>query len=216
MSYSPQNKNFLVRFSRILSDPLLDNPFLFNYVRFFLAGKQIGMKKFISEYLQKYDCKTVIDFCCGTGDFAECCGKNVDYLGVDNNPDFITHSKNRYKGKRHRKFTIVDVLKPEEMYRKKYDGVLLISAIHHFSDEELDFLLPRIKKITKKVLIIADIIPDPPHPIQKIIVKFDRGRYVRPKEEKLKILRKYFRIKHTRLIPTQTAVQFGIICEVKK
>jgi len=204
----------LIKLSHRISDPLLDNPFIFNYIRYFLAGKQNGMKNFISEYLKKYDCQNVIDFCCGTGDFVDCCDKKVRYLGVDNNIHFITYSKNRHKNRKKTTFQVVDVLKPGKIYKKSYDGVLLISAVHHFSDEDLELLLPKIKKITKKVLIIADIIPDPPYPIQKVIVKFDRGRYVRSKKEKLKILKKYFTVKHTRDIPTQTAVQYGIVCEV--
>jgi hypothetical protein len=69
--------------------------------------------------------------------------------------------------------------------------------------------------MTNKVVIIADIIPDPPHLLQKFFAKIDRGKFVRKKQEKIKILEKYFKIISTQAIPTRSAVQLGIICEKK-
>lgn len=198
-----------------ISDRLLDNPVIFNYVRYLLAGKQKKIRKFINQNLEKYKCLTVVDFCCGTGDFAICTPSNASYIGIDMNKDFINFSKKRYKNHANKKFFVANVITSNQIYKRKFDGVLLISTVHHLSDKELKVLLPKIKKITKKVVIIADIIPDPPHLLQKFFAKIDRGRFIRPKEEKLKILRKYFKIVKTQIIPTRTAVQFGIVCVPK-
>lgn len=202
----------LISFVGWFSGWLLDNPTAFNVIRYFLAGKQHRMKKFISKYLKDYDCKSVADICCGTGDFAALCDAGVKYVGWDLNDDFISYGKNRYSNSKNIKFKKANVLKSKDFENSKFDAVFLISTIHHFSDEDLEILLPKVKKIVNKVVIIADIIPDPPHAIQRIIVKFDRGRYVRKKDEKLKILRKYFKVVKTQSIPTHSAVQFGIIC----
>jgi ubiquinone/menaquinone biosynthesis C-methylase UbiE len=197
-----------------LSSVLLDNPFLFNYVRYLLAGKQTGMKHFIKKYLDDYRCKSIADICSGTGDFAELSPEDALYIGLDLNDDFINYAKKRYKNHKNKSFIKADILKPHKTYTKKFDAVLLISTIHHFSDDELKVMLPLVKKMTKKVVIIADIIPDAPHVIQRFFAAIDRGKYVRPKKEKLKILKKYFKIKYTEEIPTRSAVQYGIICEI--
>ncbi|OGH21847.1 MAG: hypothetical protein A3D75_01495 [Candidatus Levybacteria bacterium RIFCSPHIGHO2_02_FULL_37_18] len=206
------SKNIFIEVTHWISDRLLDNPVMFNYIRYLLAGKQKGIRKFINTYLEKYNCKSIADFCCGTGDFAVCIPNNASYIGLDMNKDFINYSKNRFKNEKNKKFIKANVISSKYIYERKFDGILLISTLHHLSDNELLILLPRIKKITRKMVIIADIIPNPPHLLQKFFAKIDRGRYVRPKEEKLRILKKYFKIVKTQMIPTKTAVQFGIVC----
>lgn len=195
-----------------ISSIILDNPTMFNYVRFLLAGRQRGMKTFIKEYLGQYKCKTVADICSGTGDFAELIAKDAKYVGFDLNEDFINFAKKRYSTDKNKRFAKVNVLTSRKIQASKFDAVMLISALHHFSDNDLNILLPKVNKMTKKVVIIADIIPDPPHPIQKFFAKIDRGRFVRTGSDKIKILNKYFKIIKTFPIPTRSAVQLGIIC----
>ncbi len=209
-----KKNNIVIELIHILSDWLLDNPYAFNYVRYILAGKQTGMKHFIKNNLKKYNSKTVGDFCCGTGDFAQCCGRQMSYVGIDLNLSFINFALKRYKNDKNKNFIASDVL--QLPYKgKTFDALLLISAIHHLSDKELSILLPVIKRITKKVVIIADIIPDPPHLLQRFFVKLDRGRHIRPEKEKVRILSQYFKVVHTEMIPTRSAIQCGIICEIK-
>lgn len=195
------------------SSILLDNPYMFNYIRYLLAGKQTGMKHFIKAYLDKYRCKSVLDLCSGTGDFAQLTPNNAYYVGWDLNNDFVDFAKKRYCGQKNKNFEIVDILAVNGRYHKTYDAVLLISAVHHFSDEELDIILPLVHRMVKKVVIIADIIPDAPHFLQRFFVSIDRGKFVRPAGEKLRILKKYFKVINTEAIPTRSAVQFGIICQ---
>ena len=206
-------KSFILLSDRI-SSVLLDNPTIFNFVRYLLAGEQKKMKKFIQTHLEKYDCQSVADICSGTGDFAILTPQNATYIGFDFNQDFINYAKNRYKNYKNKKFIKQDVLKLKN--KEKFDAVMLISTVHHFSDDELKILLPAVKKIAKRVVIVADIIPDAPHVLQRFFAKIDRGKYVRPAKEKIKILEKYFKVKTTQNIPTRSAIQFGIICEVKK
>jgi SAM-dependent methyltransferase len=197
-----------------LSSRVLDNPYMFNYVRYLLAGRQKNIKTFIKNNLDRYQCKSIADICSGTGDFAELIPKDAYYVGWDINEDFINYARKRYRGDRSKSFIKVDILNAKETINENFDAVMLISTLHHFSDDELNTLLPFVKKIARKVIIIADIIPDPPHILQKIFAKIDRGKFVRPKDEKIKILKKYFKVRHIQEIPTRSAVQLGIICEV--
>lgn len=188
---------------------------MFNYIRYLLAGKQKGMKKFIETNLDSYSCKTVADICSGTGDFAMLVATNSKYVGLDNNYDFINFARKRYGDDKNKKFVKANVLNRNKYTNSKYDAVMLISTVHHFSDDDLEILLPIVQRMTKKVVIIADIIPDAPHVLQRFFAKIDRGKFVRPKDEKVKILKKYFKVVKTQPIPTRTAVQMGIICVPK-
>ena len=212
-------KKFFIKYfvssTDFLSSRILDNPYLFNYVRYLLAGKQTKMKKFIKKYLDEYKCKTIADICSGTGDFAQLTPKDAFYTGWDLNEDFINYASKRYENHKNKTFVKANVVTSKKIKHHTFDAVLLISTIHHFSDEELKILLPIVRKMTNKVVIIADIIPDPPHLLQKFFAKIDRGKYVRPAEEKVKILNKYFNVVKTQPIPTRSAVQWGIVCEKK-
>jgi ubiquinone/menaquinone biosynthesis C-methylase UbiE len=203
----------VIFFTDWISSRLLDNPTIFNYVRFILAGRQKRMKEFIKKYLDQYECGTVADICSGTGDFAELISEDARYVGFDLNEDFIDFAKNRYINDKNKKFVKVNVLASKIIQKSKFDAVMLISALHHFSDNDLKILLPLVEKMTKKVVIIADIIPDPPHLIQKFFARIDRGKFVRTGQNKTKILNKYFKIIKTLPIPTRSAVQLGIVCE---
>lgn len=206
---------FFISFIDRASSILLDNPYLFNCTRYILAGKQKGMKKFIKLYVEKYRCKSIADFCSGTGDFATLIPKNSYYIGWDINNNFVNYARKRYLGEKNKSFVIADILDPKRMKNEKFDAVLLISAIHHFSDDDLKILLPIVNKMVNKIVIIADIIPDAPHILQRFFAKIDSGKYVRPATEKVRFLEKYFKVVKTQKIPTRTAVQFGIICEKK-
>src|SRR5262245_31451087 len=149
------------RFSKIISSPieflslrLLDNPYLFNYIRNLLAGKQENTKNFVRTTLIKYKCKNVLDVGCGTGDFAECC-EGLSYLGTDLNASFINFAKKTYKNDATKKFIVENILKNSKYQKQKFDAVLLISMLHHFSDSDLDEILKRVKNNVGKVLIVA-------------------------------------------------------------
>jgi ubiquinone/menaquinone biosynthesis C-methylase UbiE len=194
---------------------LLDNPYLFNSIRSFLTRDQKEMKKFIKKYLEKYRCKSIADICSGTGEFAMLTPVNATYIGLDLNRDYINFARKQYKGEKNKSFMQANVLTSKLIKNKKFDAVLLISTMHHFSDKEMEELLPMVKRIVNKVVIIADIIPNPPHPLQKFFTKIDRGKFVRPEAEKIKILEKYFKIVKTQLISTGSVMQFCVVCETK-
>jgi ubiquinone/menaquinone biosynthesis C-methylase UbiE len=192
---------------------LLSSPVFFNSIRNILAGDQTNTKNFVSKYLKENKVKTILDVGCGTGDFAPCTPKNASYTGVDISEQYLDFAQKKY-GSKNKVFLNQDVTDINFYSKKKYDGVLFVSMLHHLSDKELEKMLPVIKKITKGVIIIADIIPNPPGMLRKFLVKLDQGKYVRRQEAKLKILKKYFKVVHTEIIPSRLAVQFGVVCKV--
>ena len=190
---------------------VLSNPIVFNQVRKLIAGDQANTKDFIKNALIKYRVKSVLDVGCGTGDFFEAVPTTVNYLGIDINKQFILFARSHY-GSKNNQFITQDLTSNQFSLKQKFDAVLLISMLHHLSDIELETILSKIKKITTKVVIIADIIPEPPGPLRKLMVKMDQGKYIRKSGDKLKILAKYFSIEEKKLVFSRLAVQFGVIC----
>ena len=192
---------------------VLAKPTIFNVIRYIIAGSQENTKQFVEKTLRKYKAKTVLDIGCGTGDFADAVPSKTNYLGVDINKQYIMFANDKYASKQ-KKFLLQDVREKSFYKNKKFDGVLLVSMMHHLSNKELQELLPIVKKIVKKTVIVADIIPDPPGFLRKLMVKFDQGKYIRPQKEKIAILKKYFKIVRTEIVYSRLAVQYCIVCEV--
>lgn len=192
---------------------ILSFPFFFNTIRTYVAGDQHKTKMFVYSVLRKYHVKTVLDFGCGTGDFSQAIPKHIKYLGVDLNEKYIVYAQKKYRSQE-KNFMIQNVIDQAFYKNKKFDAILLISMLHHLSDDELCLILPVLRKITRKVIVVADLIPNPDGILRKLMVKLDQGRFIRTPEEKIKTLQKYFKVVYTDTIPSRLAIQFGIICEV--
>ena len=192
---------------------VLSKPALFNVIRKIIAGDQENTKQFVKKTLQSYKVKTVLDVGCGTGDFSQAVPKAALYTGVDINASFIAFAKKNFSSKHH-VFLRQDVRNKKFYNHKRFDGVMLISMMHHLSNEELQQLLPIVKKITKKTVLVADIIPNPPGILRKLMVSLDQGKYIRPQKEKIAILKKYFKIVDKEIVYSRLAVQYCIVCEV--
>ncbi len=192
----------------------LSQPAVFNLIRKPSAGDQEEVKQFVSSNVKKYGAKTVLDVGCGTGDYVSSIPVSAEYLGIDTSKEYLSYAKNLFKST-NRKFLFQDAVEAKFYKGRKFDVVILISILHHLSDKELAIILPQVKKVTQKAVIVTDIIPDPNGWLPKQLVKLDRGQYVRSKEEKLKILKKYFKVKKVEMLDQKLGTVCGIVCEVK-
>lgn len=187
---------------------IFSNPLIYTYLRRLFAGSQRESKNYIEKVLKDFKCQTVLDLCCGTGDFV-LVKKGMKYHGIDNNKEYIEFARKRYSENSNIKFELNNVLPFES--NKKYDAVLLISTIHHFSDNDLRLLVNVVKRATRKVVVVADIIPDPPSLIGKLLVKLDNGGFIRKKENKLDFFKDNFIIHETCTVRSRFAYQFCIV-----
>ncbi len=196
---------------RRLSHSIFSNEFAYKYLRILIAGNQDGVKDYVREHLQKYAVTSVVDICCGTGDFVDALPNNVTYLGYDSNANYIRFARSKYKNK-NVQFLCEDVLRLKKL--KKHDATLLISTMHHFGNNDMQKLLSAIKQ-SSNILIVADLLPNPPSPIARLFVLLDRGNYIRPPKDKIALLRKDFDIIATMTIKCGWAYQYCIVAKNK-
>ena len=188
----------------------VNKPIFFNSLRYLVTGNQKSIKGFVRENLRKYKCKTVLDICCGTGDFVQ---KGKKYTGIDINPFFISFARKKY-GNKNTTFIYGNALNLP-FPNNYFDASLLVSTLHHFSDPEVERLLKEAKRVTKKLIIIVDLIPYPSNSLKRFFVLLDQGNYVRKEKEKEKIVSRFLKIKSTYKIFAGQAEQYGIIAELK-
>lgn len=192
---------------------LLSKPIIFNLIRKIVAGNQSAIKDFVRINLKKYQIKSVLDVGCGTGDYLVTIPATAQYVGIDISRQYLSFAKKHFQAD-NRQFLLQDACRANFYQDKKFDAVILISIMHHLSNHELSQILSRIKKVNPKVVILTDIIPNPPSMMGKILAKLDRGRYVRPQTEKIRLVEKYFKVVYSEMIPERLAVQLCLVCEI--
>ncbi len=190
---------------------ILENPHIFNFVISVIAGKQENTKRFVQDTIKKYHCKNIFDICCGTGNFASSCGSS-HYYGIDISHDYINYAKKKYKDDTSKEFKVINVLK-EPISLHNFDCALLVSTLHHFSDKDLDIIFTKLKRIVKGILIVADLDDSPSGFLRTLMLRLDRGNYIRSNSQKILLLKKYFKVMQTKSIESKLAVQYGIVSQ---
>lgn len=171
---------------------LLNNPLPFNIVRSILLAGKGKMYKELRNTIAPEKGSKVLDVGCGTGEFALLFDNSVDYTGIDMNTGFLDYASNLYKHQ-NKKFVQMDATKMS-FKKSEFDTSLLLSFIHHFSEEDLDKILKEVNRITQKSIFVLEPIPRKYNLLSKIFYALDRGDFIRKKEEQLRILSKYFNV----------------------
>ena len=182
---------------------LLNFPRLYN-LRFLVAGNQKLTRDYITKYYRYFNCHSVIDIGCGTGDFTPLFSKK-EYLGIDINPRYIAYAQKHYSYR----FICHNVI-DYDFKNYKFDASLFISTFHHLSDTQSKIILKKTSIITRKIIIIIDLNPETSL-IKKFLIRLDRGNYVRTTKEKIALLSPYGKIIHVSHFSSGLASQTGMI-----
>jgi 2-polyprenyl-3-methyl-5-hydroxy-6-metoxy-1,4-benzoquinol methylase len=118
---------------------------------------------------------TILDVACGTGQFHNITDKG--YLGVDLNGDFIerAHKLHGRPGVQFRQCDVKD-LRDEGI---EYDTVLMVGILHHVDEQTARNLLQTVRGMTRKQMVMMEVIQEQTNPLGRLIKNNDRGEYVR-------------------------------------
>jgi ubiquinone/menaquinone biosynthesis C-methylase UbiE len=186
---------------------IFDYPLIYNVTQFLLEGNFYSKLK---TPLKKYLTGTVLDICCGTGDlYRIVSGK---YVGLDLNKKSLIYAKKKYPKA---KFVHMDATKTN-FKASSFDTVFLIDCIHHFNKRTLNKVLSEAKRVSKKYVIIIDMIPVK-NPISKLIYSLDQGANIITLKQQVEILSKKFTIveKKSFFSPRRLYKHSLIICSIK-
>jgi len=190
-----------------IKDKILDNSFAFKIVRFLFGGHKKSMQIIKKELFQTKN-KKILDVGCGLGNYSQIA--DGFYVGGDTNKSFIKFASMRY-GKRHKYFVIFDAAKMC-FKDKSFHKSLFISMLHHFSNIIDSAILKEIKRVTKEEVIILDLNPQNNNLFIKFFYFMDRGHYIRPLEEQISLISKFFNIKKTFSFISGTNLNSLFIC----
>jgi 2-polyprenyl-3-methyl-5-hydroxy-6-metoxy-1,4-benzoquinol methylase len=158
------------------------------------------------------DGMSILDVGCGVARIRKSLG-NVDYVGIDHNPRYISKAKQKHGDSG--RFFVADVSDVSQLVHSKFDRVILIGVLHHLNDESSRDLVSQASLHLKPgghlVTYDPTFVPNQ-HPISFLVSRFDRGRFVRTPEAYLKLFDAEFStlklsVRHDLLrIPSATAI----------
>lgn len=191
---------------------LLDDPRVFKAVRYPLVGAQKRTKDLVRRELGAGPEDSVLDVCCGTGDFAGV----VDgpYLGVDLNERFVGLAKQRYEGSPDKRFEVMDATRMR-LGTASFDRAMIVNAMHHFDDDLNRGILAELSRVVRERIIIVDAIPDPEGWLRRLVIQSDRGDHVRPLPEQLGLIGEKLNVERHYAFDSGFIVQVMFVCSPK-
>ena len=141
-------------------------------------GPFVGTKlRLVKKHAGHVPSRRVLDVGCGPGtNAAEY--REVDYLGLDINPDYI-----RYANRRHGdRFRVADVRTDPVPGDDEFDLILVNSLLHHLDDASVDAVLAKLATRLADgghVHIVDLVLPERPWMARRLAL-WDRGDFPRP------------------------------------
>ena len=185
---------------KFLINKLLSKPYLWIFFRK-VMNSIFGIYDRRLEVMKKNkigDCNSILDIGCGTGTYS-IIAKNF-YTGIDININYINFAKSRNKNKKI-KYICKDVT--EIKLSKSFDQILMVGILHHLDRKSILRLLDSLKSEAK--IYIFEPLRDQDHFISKLLVKLDRGEFIRTQGDYSNI------IKEKLLISKIEQIQLGVI-----
>jgi 2-polyprenyl-3-methyl-5-hydroxy-6-metoxy-1,4-benzoquinol methylase len=141
-----------------------------------------AMGVFAREYIKAQPGERILDAGCGVGDMREYL-PDVDYTGIDFNPDYIEGAKRRYTdGARFLNASVDDLA---DLGVGDFDAVIVISVLHHLTDEQVTNLVTSLPKVMKPGARLVTVDPawlPEQATTARVLIALDRGRFVRDVE----------------------------------
>ena len=171
-----------------IKDKIFDLPLLFNTIRYILVGGKSRLNKEIFDAIKPKEDEKILDIGCGTCEFSELI--NSKYIGIDLNKSFLKKAKKKFPD---RILMEIDA-KNINFGKKSFDKILMMNFLHHFSDEDCKIILNEAKMVLKNKIVIEDNIIPTKGFINKLLVKLDRGDYIRTKDQEIDLVKEFFKI----------------------
>ncbi len=134
----------------------------------------------------------VLDLCCGDSYILDFIKDHIsDYLGVDNSDKYINFSKKKWEKF---KFFKLDLNKNDSIEKFKSfkpNFIFINGAIHHLDDGTVKNINKFINEFKESIFLSVDPIYDNNKIINTIMLKFDRGKYIRTKNQYENLMKNY-------------------------
>jgi len=144
--------------------------------------------KYIFSELSKNRKIKMLDLCSGDSFILKYVSEYLDqYIGVDNNEKYLKKLKSEWPNFKFINADISNLRKLDEVNDFYPDIIFMNGAIHHLNDDIMDEINSFISKFNNTMFLSVDPIKFNNGLINKIMLFFDRGKFIRKKEFSPKI-----------------------------
>lgn len=176
-------KEFILKFSivyRLYQNLVRKNNHEYDFFKFMF--KIIGKKKI-----------RVLDLCCGDSYILRYTGNYINnYLGYDNNQHYLNQNKKKWKKFKFIYGNLNDLKKQKRILKFKPNLIFMNGAIHHLNNDLVKKITDMIKsKFKNAVFISVDPIKKNNKLLNQLMIKFDRGQYIRNNKDYKKIMKNF-------------------------
>lgn len=138
----------------------------------------------------------VLDLGCGPAT-SSAAFEGCNYTGVDINEDYIRAARELFPAGT---FIVADVVS-QSTKLAIYDLVLINSLLHHLDDHHVDAVLSRAWNALApggRVIVNEPLLASPTAPHRFLLMRLDRGRYFRTREDWLRLFGERFKVTSSR------------------
>jgi SAM-dependent methyltransferase len=133
--------------------------------------------------------RRVLDLACGPGTNAPHFAAG-SYTGVDINPAYVEHARNRYDGR----FIVADATDTNLLSGERFDLILVNSFLHHLPTNAVGNTLAGVDELLSDEgqVHVLDLVLPPGPSVARFLARADRGDYARPLGEWKDLLERFF------------------------
>jgi len=168
----------------------LSHPKIFNLFLSVVGGGSRSFTTLVREYIRPDNYMSILDLCCGTSNILPYL-EYSEYIGIDLNVKNTEHCRKKYADKRNVHFINGDINPFLRSNEKQFDIILFLSGMHHFCDADLISCLRNVQRVLKpegRLITIDGCLESDLPLIAKLMLKNDRGKYVRIKDAWIEIV----------------------------
>ena len=150
-------------------------------------------KIYCHDFIRAKENDRVLDIGCGPANMVEYLPENVDYVGFDDSKKYIQSAKKKFPQQNYSFFA--KRVNFAQNFDEKFDIIMANAILHHIDDEEADKLISFAKENLKsgaRFITLDGVFVQNQSVIKKWILKNDRGKFVRTKDEYFKLFSKHF------------------------
>lgn len=169
--------------------------------------------------LQKLQIRTedrILDIGCGPADILEFLPTKVSYTGFDTNKNYINSAKKKYKNRGYFFHGTIDndLIDNDKLGSNKYDLVFAFGILHHLSDEQVLRLFELARSVLIKggrLISLDGCYTKKQQSIAKLLLKLDRGDFVRTEKEYVALASYYFTEVRTEVSAAMLRIPYTLI-----
>ena len=134
----------------------------------------------------------MLDLCDGDSFVLKYVGEYIEeYIGVDNNEKYLKKLKSEWPNFKFINADISNLRNIDEINNFHPDIIFMNGAIHHLNDNIMGEINSFLSKFNKSMFLSVDPIKFNNGLINKIMIFFDRGKFIRKKDEYKKLMSDY-------------------------